>query len=41
MGNAMPIWPLFVFAGVLTAVAAGVFVAIFVSARNEGKEDKR
>jgi hypothetical protein len=34
----LPVWPLFVFAGVLTAVAAGVFVAIYLSARNEGKD---
>jgi hypothetical protein len=41
MGNTLPIWPLFVFGGVLTAIAAGVFVAIFLSARNESKNDQR
>jgi hypothetical protein len=36
----IPVWPLFVFGGVLTVIAAGIFVAIFVSARNEAKEQK-
>ena len=38
MANELPIWPLFVFGGVLTAIAAGIFIAIFLSAR--GEEDK-
>jgi hypothetical protein len=35
MTEALPEWPLFVFGGLLTVMAAGVFVAIFVAARSE------
>jgi hypothetical protein len=34
------IWPLFVFGGVLTVIAAGIFGAIFLSARNEARDRK-
>jgi hypothetical protein len=40
MSAALPIWPLFVFGGVLTLIAAGIFVAIFLSARKEAKDQK-
>jgi hypothetical protein len=38
MSAALPVWPLFVFGGVLTVIAAGIFVAIFLSARKEGDD---
>jgi hypothetical protein len=36
----LPVWPLFVFGGVLTVIAAGIFVAIYLSARNEANDRK-
>jgi hypothetical protein len=36
----VPVWPLFVFGGVLTVIAAGIFVAIFLSTRNETRDQK-
>jgi hypothetical protein len=38
MGNESAVWPLFVLGGLLTAIAAGIFVAIFLAARRESQE---
>lgn len=40
MGTEFPVWPLFAFGGLLTVIAAGIFVAIYLSARDEGKSDR-
>jgi hypothetical protein len=41
VGNEFPVWPLFLFAGIMTAIAGGIFVAIFISARNERQDGPR
>jgi hypothetical protein len=41
MGAETPIWPFFLFGGVLTAIAVGIFVAIFLSARNEANDQEK
>jgi hypothetical protein len=38
MGNEFAVWPLFVLGGLLTAIAAGIFVAIFLAARRESQD---
>jgi hypothetical protein len=38
MGNESAVWPLFVLGGLLTAIAAGIFVAIFLAARRESQD---
>ena len=35
MGNGAPIWPLFVLGGLMTVIAIGIFVALFLAAREE------
>jgi hypothetical protein len=40
MGSEFPVWPLFAFAGLLTAIAAGIFAAVYLSARDEGKDGR-
>jgi flagellar basal body-associated protein FliL len=40
MSGELAIWPLLIFACVLTAIAGGIFVAIFVSARAEEREQQ-
>ena len=37
MGNEFAVWPLFVLGGLLTAIAAGTFLAVFLAARRESK----
>jgi hypothetical protein len=40
MGGDMAVWPLLVFGGLLTTIAAGIFVAIYLSARAEDRDQR-
>ena len=37
MGGQFPVWPLFLFGGLLTFIAFCIFFAIFLQAREENK----
>jgi hypothetical protein len=40
MGGQFPVWPLFLFGGLLTFIALCIFVGIYLSAREEGRKTR-